>query len=73
MSNNWVCNHCHDPYDKGKKPYYPQGGIAFCSDCYGNLLKEKLSPKVAQKRIKAIKKNEKQTKSTRNKRDNPNY
>ena len=42
MKENWVCKQCGDPYEIGAKPYYGEGDVCFCADCYANLIKEKL-------------------------------
>lgn len=53
--NNWTCQNCKEPYQTGKHPYYTQGEVSFCADCYEALLKEKLTPKVALQRITKLK------------------
>jgi len=54
--NNWTCQNCKEPYQTGKHPYYTQGEVSFCADCYEALLKEKLTPKVALQRINRLNK-----------------
>jgi len=46
------CDFCQEEYETGRHPYYKEGNITFCAECYERLLKENFPPKVVNKRIK---------------------
>lgn len=50
---SWKCNHCGET--KGQMYGDLKSNITFCSHCWELLLKEKLPPKVADKRLKITK------------------